>query len=60
MWICNVYLPPNGNLKKRGVDEDSARGLVEDITTSIPTDAKSVVCGDWNTRIGDLYPKVGD
>lgn len=47
-------------MKKRGVNEDTARGLVEDVTESIPMHTKSVVCGDWNARIGQLYPKIDE
>lgn len=25
IWVFNVYLPPAGNLHKRGVDEDVAK-----------------------------------
>jgi hypothetical protein len=42
------------------MDEDVARNFIEDITGSIPTGARAVVCGDWNTRIGQLYPKIGE
>ena len=45
---------------RRGMDEDLARNLIEDITGAIPAKAQSIMCGDWNTRIGQLYPKIGD
>ena len=45
---------------KRGTDEDLARDLIEDVTGSIPQNSQSVMCGDWNARIGDLYPKIGE
>jgi hypothetical protein len=45
---------------KRGTDEDIARDLIEDVTSSIPQNSQSVMCGDWNARIGELYPKIGE
>ena len=47
-------------MQKRGTDEDLARDLIEDVTGSIPQNSQSVMCGDWNARIGDLYPKIGE
>jgi hypothetical protein len=34
------------------MDEDLARDLIEDITGAIPVNSQSIMCGDWNTRIG--------
>ena len=45
---------------KRVTDEDLARDLIEDVTGSIPQNSQSVMCGDWNARIGDLYPTIGE
>ena len=59
-WVGNVYLPPVQNMQKPGMDEDMARSLIEDVTGSIPANARATVCGDWNTRIGQLYPKIGE
>jgi exonuclease III len=52
IWVGNVYLPPVENMLKRGTDEDIARDLIEDVTGSIPQNSQSVMCGDWNARIG--------
>jgi exonuclease III len=60
LWVGNVYLPPTENMMRRGMDEDLARDLIEDITGAIPAKSQSIMCGDWNTRIGQLYPKIGD
>ena len=59
-WVGNVYLPPVQNMQKRGMDEDIARSLIEDVTGTIPVNSKATICGDWNTRIGQLYPKIGE
>jgi hypothetical protein len=55
-----VYLPPVQNLQKRGINEDVARSYVEDILSHIPSNGNTVICGDWNTRIGELAPQIGD
>jgi exonuclease III len=60
IWVGNVYLPPVENMQKRGTDEDFARDLIEDVTGSIPQNSQSVMCGDWNARIGELYPTIGE
>jgi hypothetical protein len=59
IWIGNVYLPPTENMLKRGMDEDLAHDLIEDITSAIPSHSQSLMCGDWNTRIGNLHPQIG-
>jgi hypothetical protein len=60
IWVGNVYLPPATNLTTRGIDEDSARSEIEDIVGSIPPHHRSVMCGDWNARVGTLQPKIGE
>ena len=60
IWVGNVYLPPTESMLKRGKDEEVARELIEDVTGSIPPNSQSVMCGDWNARIGELYPKIGE
>jgi hypothetical protein len=60
VWVGNVYLPPVQNMQKRGTDEDMAHSFIEDVLGGIPTDAKSVIVGDWNARIGDMSPTIGD
>jgi Endonuclease-reverse transcriptase len=37
-----------------------AHSYIEDIIGSIPEGAKSVICGDWNARIGEMSPTIGD
>ena len=59
-WIGNVYLPPVTNLKTRGIEEEVARHAIEDIIGAIPTHSRSIMCGDWNTRVGNLHPKIGE
>jgi Endonuclease-reverse transcriptase len=45
---------------KRGTDEDVAHSFIEDVQRCIPQNTNSVVCGDWNARIGEMSPTVGD
>jgi hypothetical protein len=51
-----VYLPPVQNLQKRGINEDVARSYVEDILNYIPSTGNTIICGDWNARLGELTP----
>jgi hypothetical protein len=60
IWIGNTYLPPATNLQTRGIAEGDARNDIEDIVGNIPPHSRSVMCGDWNTRVGNLHPKVGE
>jgi endonuclease/exonuclease/phosphatase family metal-dependent hydrolase len=55
--VINVYLPPASSLTKRGIEEDTARDAVTSILTHIPPQMPTIVCGDFNTRIGQLTPK---
>jgi hypothetical protein len=47
-------------MKKQGRTEDDARGQIEDIMGAIPQNVHSVVCGDWNARIGEHSPTIGE
>ena len=53
-------MPPARNLQTRGIDEETVKTDVEDIIGAIPSHARSVMCGDWNARVGSLHPKIGD
>jgi hypothetical protein len=55
-----VYMPPTTNLPTRGIKEEDVRNAIEDILGNIPPHTKSTICGDWNTRVGNLHPKFGD
>jgi hypothetical protein len=48
------------NLQKRGEKEEEARSFIEDVMGSIPAGTNSVMCGDWNARLGDQAPQIGD
>jgi hypothetical protein len=37
-----------------------ARSYIEDTLSHIPTQTGSVICGDWNTRVGELSPTIED
>ena len=60
LWIGNVYMPPATNLQTRGIDEENVKNDIEDIIGAIPLHARSVMCGDWNARIGERYPTLGE
>jgi hypothetical protein len=47
-------------MQKRGTSEEVARSYIEDVIGSIPAGAKSTICGDWNARIGEMSPSIGD
>ena len=53
-------MPPATNLQTRGIDEETVKTDIEDIIGAIPSHARSVMCGDWNARVGTLHPKIGD
>jgi hypothetical protein len=53
-------LPPATNLQTRGITEEAATNATEDILGNIPTHSRSTICGDWNARVGNLHPKLGD
>ncbi len=55
-----MYMPPTTNLQTRGIKEEDVRNAIEDILGHIPPHTKTTVCGDWNTRVGNLHPKFGD
>ena len=57
-WVCNVYLPPASSLIKRNIEEDLARGCVDDILSATPPTARVFICGDMNTRVGTCSPCV--
>ena len=60
LYIGNVYAPPTTNLQARGITEDDVRAAVEDILGHIPPHTRANICGDWNARMGNLYPKIGE
>ena len=60
LWVGNVYMPPATNLQTRGIDEENVKNDIEDIIGEIPPHARSVMCGDWNARVGTLHPNIGD
>jgi exonuclease III len=60
VWIGNIYMPPAPNLQRRGVDEEETRILIQDIVEEFPRNEKQIICGDWNTRVGELSPNIDD
>ena len=53
-------MPPTSNLPTRGIKEEDVRTAIEDILGHIPPSTTATVCGDWNARVGNLSPTVGD
>jgi hypothetical protein len=47
-------------MKKRSTKEEEAKSYIEDIIGSIPDGTRSCICGDWNARLGELSPSIGD
>jgi hypothetical protein len=47
-------------MQKRGTKEEEARSYIEDIMGSIPEGTRSCMCGDWNTRLGEMSPNIGE
>ena len=59
-WVCNSYLPPSQNLARRNIGEEIVRASLLDALTEVPHNAQLIVCGDFNTRIGEQAPTVGE
>ena len=47
-------------MQKRGMKEQEGRSYIEDVMGNIPEGTRSVMCGDWNARLGELSPSIGD
>jgi hypothetical protein len=60
IWVGNIYFPPIISQHKRGIDETVAKSLIEDTIGCFPAQETTVMCGDWNTRIANLAPKLDD
>ena len=58
--VVNVYLPPASSLARRHISEDTGRQAVDEIMACLPHQHRTVVCGDFNARLADLAPQVGD
>ena len=54
--VCNVYMPPTGNLARRSYTEDFVREKVEQILGSLPPDQPAILCGDFNARTAGTAP----
>ena len=59
-WVCNVYIPPAQNLAKRHIVEQEALEAVEEIAANMPATESQTICGDFNTRVANMSPCVGD
>ena len=58
MWVGNVYLPPVQSLQKRKINEEVACSMIDDVIECFQNKITTVMCGDWNTRIGNVSPEI--
>ena len=58
--VNNVYLPPTASLRRRHIEEQSARDAVADVVTAMPAASYTLTCGDFNTRTGTRAPCIHD
>ena len=56
--IANVYLPPTSSLAKRGIAEAHATTQLELALEGIQPQLLTILCGDFNARIGTLAPSL--
>ena len=54
--IVNVYLPPTSSLARRDILELQATSQLETVLEAIQPQLTTVICGDFNARIGDRIP----
>ena len=50
--ICNVYIPPVGNLSRRKLTEEAVRLQVESILGFVQSNIPFMLVGDFNARTG--------
>ena len=55
--VCNVHMPPSGNLSRRSYSEEFVREQVEEVLGSMPSDQPAIMCGDFNARTAAGAPK---
>ena len=58
LWVANLYIPPEGSLRKRKVKEAEAREHAQAILEEIPPQDEALVVGDLNARVGSMSPEV--
>jgi Endonuclease/Exonuclease/phosphatase family. len=56
--IANVYLPPTSSLTKRDITEAHATAQLEHVLERIQPQLLTILCGDFNARIGTLAPTM--
>jgi exonuclease III len=54
--IANVYIPPTSSLARRDITESHATAQVESILELLQPQLTTIVCGDFNARIGTKIP----
>lgn len=56
--IANIYLPPTSSLAKRNITETDATTQLELMLEYIQPQLLTILCGDFNTRIGSQIPTL--
>ena len=54
----NIYLPPTASLQKRNIPETAATEQIEATMEQLQPQLVTVLCGDFNTRIGNRTPTM--
>ena len=58
--VVNIYLPPTASLMKCNIPESQAIEAIEDTLDNIQPQFTTVICGDFNARIGNRIPDIED
>jgi exonuclease III len=58
--IVNIYLPPVSSLTKRAIPETEAIESIEEIVNALQPQLQTIICGDFNARIGSRTPTLED
>jgi exonuclease III len=58
--IINVYIPPTSSLARRDITEAQATAQVELVLEKIQPQHTTLICGDFNARIGTRTPLLNN
>lgn len=56
--VINTYIPPATSLKKRHILESDATTKLENVLDIIQPQITTIICGDFNARIGSKIPNL--